>query len=146
MITFIIGLLGINLVSPMLLMVCIEETNKKADRSDRLFLLSIRIFSLKLIWIMVPKAGLEPATYWLQVSCSTSWAISAWWLVRDSNPWMHAWKACELTVSPTSRLDMFGLAVQFYYCKKIKSRKTWHMYSIWNILRWFTLWMARKDA
>ena len=26
---------------------------------------------------MVPKAGLEPATYWLQVSCSTSWAISA---------------------------------------------------------------------
>ena len=24
-----------------------------------------------------------------------------WWPVRDSNPWMHAWKACELTVSPT---------------------------------------------
>ena len=24
-----------------------------------------------------------------------------WWRVRDSNPWMLAWKASELTVSPT---------------------------------------------
>ena len=26
---------------------------------------------------LVPEAGLEPATYWLQVSCSTNWAIPA---------------------------------------------------------------------
>ena len=26
---------------------------------------------------MVPKTGIEPVTYWLQVSCSTNWAISA---------------------------------------------------------------------
>ena len=29
-----------------------------------------------------------------------------WWRVRDSNPWMHAWKACELTVSPTSHMAL----------------------------------------
>ena len=29
------------------------------------------------IAILVPEAGLEPATYWLQVSCSTNWAIPA---------------------------------------------------------------------
>ena len=29
-----------------------------------------------------------------------------WWPVRDSNPWMHAWKACELTVSPTSHMAL----------------------------------------
>ena len=27
---------------------------------------------------MVPKTGLEPVTYWLQISCSTNWAISAY--------------------------------------------------------------------
>ena len=27
--------------------------------------------------IMVPKKGIEPSTYWLQVSCSTNWAKSA---------------------------------------------------------------------
>ena len=32
--------------------------------------------------------------------------IYKWWLVRDSNPWMHAWKACELTVSPTSHMAL----------------------------------------
>ena len=26
---------------------------------------------------VVPKTGIEPVTYWLQVSCSTNWAISA---------------------------------------------------------------------
>ena len=29
-----------------------------------------------------------------------------WWRVRDSNPWVHAWKACELTVSPTSHMAL----------------------------------------
>ena len=36
-----------------------------------------RVWPLRYPPKMVPKAGLEPATYWLQVSCSTSWAISA---------------------------------------------------------------------
>ena len=27
-----------------------------------------------------------------------------WWRVRDSNPWMLAWKASELTVSPTRHI------------------------------------------
>ena len=30
---------------------------------------------------LVPEAGLEPATYWLQVSCSTNWAIPAYIMV-----------------------------------------------------------------
>ena len=29
------------------------------------------------VFDLVPTAGLEPATYWLQISCSTSWAKSA---------------------------------------------------------------------
>ena len=32
---------------------------------------------------MVPKTGIEPVTYWLQVSCSTNWAISAQLMVGD---------------------------------------------------------------
>ena len=28
-------------------------------------------------WFSEPPAGIEPATYWLQVSCSTSWAKEA---------------------------------------------------------------------
>ena len=34
---------------------------------------------------MVPILGLEPRTYWLQVSCSTNWAKSAWCLYPDLN-------------------------------------------------------------
>ena len=30
--------------------------------------------------VMVPPHGFEPRTYWLQISCSTNWAIGAWWL------------------------------------------------------------------
>ena len=32
---------------------------------------------------VVPEIGLEPTTYWLQVSCSTNWAIPAnkWWAI-----------------------------------------------------------------
>ena len=51
---------------------------------------------------MVPKTGIEPVTYWLQVSCSTNWAISAkknklWWAMRDSNSRPPACKADALT-------------------------------------------------
>ena len=39
---------------------------------------------------MVPKTGIEPVTYWLQVSCSTNWAISALyggrWETRTPDP------------------------------------------------------------
>ena len=39
---------------------------------------------------MVPKTGIEPVTYWLQVSCSTNWAISAnyggRWETRTPDP------------------------------------------------------------
>lgn len=79
---------------------------------------------------MVPSIGLEPTTYWLQVSCSTNWAKTAWWKIRDSNPWhspckgdalpaelifhkwqsvrgsnpcVHGWKPCVLTASPTDQ-------------------------------------------
>ena len=33
--------------------------------------------------LMVPEIGIEPTTYWLQVSCSTDWAIPAkkWWAI-----------------------------------------------------------------
>ena len=39
---------------------------------------------------VVPKTGIEPVTYWLQVSCSTNWAISAnyggRWETRTPDP------------------------------------------------------------
>ena len=80
---------------------------------------------------MVPFIGLEPTTYWLQVSCSANWAKTAWWKlrdsnpwplpckgnalptelnflkwwpIRDSNPWIHGWKPCVLTASPIGRM------------------------------------------
>ena len=34
---------------------------------------------------MVPTAGIEPATYWLQVSCSTYWAKSAYFVKPRSS-------------------------------------------------------------
>ena len=36
--------------------------------------------SLPLRLLRVPARGLEPPTYWLQVSCSTNWATPAWYL------------------------------------------------------------------
>ena len=50
--------------------------------------------------LLVPEAGLEPATYWLQVSCSTNWAIPAviklWWRMTGSNRRPSACKADAL--------------------------------------------------
>ena len=31
-------------------------------------------------WLSEPPVGIEPTTYWLQVSCSTSWAKEAFWV------------------------------------------------------------------
>ena len=47
---------------------------------------------------MVPTIGLEPTTYWLQISCSTNWAKSAvkWWRLTGSNRWPSACKADAL--------------------------------------------------
>ena len=47
---------------------------------------------------MVPAKGLEPSTYWLQVSCSTNWAKPAnkWWRLTGSNRWPSACKADAL--------------------------------------------------
>ena len=52
------------------------------------------------IAMMVPKIGLEPTTYWLQVSCSTNWAISAfqWWRMTGSN---RRPSACKADALPT---------------------------------------------
>ena len=38
-------------------------------------------FNIAYILKMVPSAGFGPATYWLQISCSTNWAKKAkfWW-------------------------------------------------------------------
>ena len=36
-----------------------------------------RLASSLSLQLVVPKTGIEPVTYWLQVSCSTNWAISA---------------------------------------------------------------------
>ena len=46
--------------------------------------------------IMVPTKGIEPSTYWLQVSCSTYCAKSAWWRLTGSNRWPSACKADAL--------------------------------------------------
>ena len=46
---------------------------------------------------MVPTIGLEPTTYWLQISCSANWAKSAlWWRLTGSNRWPSACKADAL--------------------------------------------------
>ena len=37
-----------------------------------------------------PKTGVEPATYWLQISCSTNWAISACFYTIKNYP--HFWE------------------------------------------------------
>ena len=54
--------------------------------------------------LLVPAKGLEPSTYWLQVSCSTNWAKPAnillcfieWWRLTGSNRWPSACKADAL--------------------------------------------------
>ena len=33
-------------------------------------------------YLMVPAKGLEPSTYWLQVSCSTNWAKPAYFILN----------------------------------------------------------------
>ena len=47
---------------------------------------------------MVPAKGVEPSTYWLQVSCSTNWATPAniWWRMTGSNRRPPACKAGAL--------------------------------------------------
>ncbi len=66
---------------------------------------------------MVPIAGIEPATYWLQVSCSTYWAklaieikIILWWGVQDLNLWPPACKADALPteLTPHKNGDPYG--------------------------------------
>ena len=49
--------------------------------------------------LLVPTIGIEPTTYWLQISCSANWAKSAikkWWRLRGSNPRPSACKADAL--------------------------------------------------
>ena len=50
---------------------------------------------------MVPTAGIEPATYWLQVSCSTNWAKSAIYIIKV-NPnapiTTNAWAFSKLNI------------------------------------------------
>ena len=43
--------------------------------------------------------------FWIKKEVLSDFVLK-WWRVRDSNPWMHAWKACELTVSPTSHMAL----------------------------------------
>ena len=48
--------------------------------------------------LMAPWIGLEPITYGLEdrYSIQLSYQGKFWWWLRDSNPWMYAWKAYEL--------------------------------------------------
>ena len=57
--------------------------------------------------------GLEPATCWLQISCSTNWATPAsylrtlfkkWWELQGSNLWHPACKADALPAELNSHL------------------------------------------
>lgn len=51
-------------------------------------------FTVRPIWplwnlpfaLAEPLAGIEPATYWLQISCSTSWAKVAWLSLNNELP------------------------------------------------------------
>ena len=73
---------------------------------------------------MVPTKGIEPSTYWLQVSCSTYWAKSAnnkWWAMRDSNSRPPACKADALTNwanRPNTHLpDNYKYNILFNFCQ-----------------------------
>ena len=71
---------------------------------------------------MVPKAGIEPATYWLQVSCSTNWAISAkWWTLQDSNLWPPACKAGALTnwAKNPINIDINKYIIDIEFCQLV---------------------------
>ncbi len=65
-------------------------------------MLPLKLF--KEVRSMVPARGLEPPTYWLQVSCSTNWATPAlrkiihekWWRMTGSNRRPSACKADAL--------------------------------------------------
>ena len=69
-------------------------------RTKRNWVTVSRVYPLRYLSIMVPAKGLEPSTYWLQVSCSTSWAKPAylflWWRLTGSNRWPSACKADAL--------------------------------------------------
>ena len=45
-------------------------------------------------------AGFEPATYWLRISCSTSWATPAWHFSR--NRWYHTFRPTSTPICRTS--------------------------------------------
>ena len=48
----------------------------------------------------MPSNGIEPLTYWLQVSCSTNWAKKAylmWYLQMDLNHWPLSYQGSALT-------------------------------------------------
>ena len=45
-------------------------------------------------------AGFEPATYWLRISCSTSWATPAWHFSR--NRWYHTFCPTSTPICRTS--------------------------------------------
>ena len=49
-----------------------------------------------------PPVGIEPTTYWLQVSCSTSWAMVAF-KVKNINLWSLSQKDCKNSIN--SRID-----------------------------------------
>ena len=53
-----------------------------------------------------PPIGIEPMTYWLQISCSTCWAKEANVLGTGFEPVLHPWKGCDLTPSPTEHVSM----------------------------------------
>lgn len=66
--------------------------------------------------VLVPSIGLEPTTYWLQVSCSTNWAKTAWWKIRDSNPWHSPCKGDALPAE---------LIFQMAVCTGIEPVRAW---------------------
>ena len=52
-----------------------------------------------------PKDGIEPPTYWLQISCSTSWATRAYIVLGTGfEPVLPPWKGGDLTLSRIERL------------------------------------------
>ena len=65
-----------------------EENKNLKLKNIKLRLKTIKKKSTRLGTLMVPRAGIEPATRGFSVLCSTDWAIWAfiWWACRDLNP------------------------------------------------------------
>ena len=83
-------------------------TNSTNIPFDRFPFLSCNVYiitsALQSSELFEPKIRIELTTYWLQISCSTSWATRAIVLSTGFEPVLPPWKGGDLTLSRTEHL------------------------------------------